>query len=88
MALVTPEQNYRAYTGKQETDKAIHTLKGILTGIALDREVNEHEAHELRLWVQHNLALSKQNPVKEYVATITGHINYCTHMVFLYSRVE
>lgn len=72
MTFTTSDQQYRAYTGKQETDKAIHTLKGILTGIALDGIINEHETTELRLWVQHNLALSNQNPIKEFVATISA----------------
>jgi len=35
-------------TSKARADKAINSLKGILLGISLDKQVNEHEINELK----------------------------------------
>lgn len=67
--------DYRIYTTKQETDKAIHLLKGILLGINLDGEVNEQEIYELKCWADEHKFLMERNPFKEFITTILSVVN-------------
>jgi hypothetical protein len=46
------EKHYEQFTARSEADKAIHSLKGILTGISLDREINSSEVNELFAWTK------------------------------------
>ncbi len=62
-------------TVKARADKAISTLKGILSGIALDKEVNNHEIQELNLWVQNHNDLIKRNPFNEFMNIISEMTN-------------
>jgi hypothetical protein len=62
-------------TVKARADKAISTLKGILSGIALDKEVNNHEVQELNLWVQNHNDLIKRNPFNEFMNIISEMTN-------------
>ena len=64
------ELQFRIYTAKQEADKAIHSLKGILLGINFDNEVNAHEASELRQWVKDHQHFSRKNPFSEFMTLI------------------
>lgn len=59
--------DYRIYTYKSEVDKAMHTLEGILKGIAIDNVINEKEASELKAWRQHYEALVDRHPFKELI---------------------
>lgn len=38
----------RKFTVKQEADKAFHTLKGLIEGINIDKEINPTEVQELK----------------------------------------
>jgi NAD-dependent DNA ligase len=62
--------SYRVFTGKQEADKAIHSLKGILLGINLDNEVNIQEVTELKQWATSHKTLINRNPFKEFINSI------------------
>ena len=44
-------EEYRMYTKKSETDKAIHMLEGILKGISYDSKINDKELKELDHWI-------------------------------------
>ena len=44
-------------TSKARADKAINSLKGILLGISLDKQVNEHEINELKKWAENYRSL-------------------------------
>ena len=66
----TDTLDYRVFTVRSETDKSIHSLKGLLLGINLDGEVNEKEVHELTLWVEQNKHLIKRNPFNEFINII------------------
>lgn len=68
------EEYHRIYTSKQEADKAIHSLKGILLGINLDGEVNEKEINELDKWVIAHKNLIRKNPFKEFMTLIESII--------------
>jgi hypothetical protein len=58
-------------TVKARADKAISTLKGILSGIALDKEINQVEIQELNLWVQNHNDLIRRNPFNEFMNIIS-----------------
>lgn len=61
---------YRKYTYKSEFDKAIHTLKGIIMGIALDKEINKFEIEELINWCNLHNRFIQINPFKELIPLI------------------
>lgn len=57
---------FRKYTFLSEVDKAIHTLEGILKGIAIDDLINSKEIDELRNWYklnEHRLVLHPFNEI-------------------------
>ncbi|HEX8516991.1 MAG TPA: BRCT domain-containing protein [Bacteroidia bacterium] len=70
MAIPSEEISYQIYTGKQNADKAISILKGILLGINLDNEINEKEVKELNKWVDSLAHLINRNPFNEFMAVI------------------
>ncbi len=57
-------------TSKARADKAINSLKGILLGINLDKEVNIKEVNELKEWAENHKALINRNPFKEFMTII------------------
>lgn len=59
------EENYRKYTKKSESDKAVHMLEGILNGISMDSEINENEIIELGSWINMNESFSHLYPFKD-----------------------
>lgn len=69
------EINYRIYTAKSEADKAINSLKGILTGIKLDSVVNSDELNELSKWVDGHYYLVNKNPFQEFMIFIKDRID-------------
>lgn len=64
-----PEE-FKVVTSRQNADKAINSLKGILTGINLDAEVNPKEIHELKEWTAQHRSLINRNPFKEFMLII------------------
>lgn len=68
------EQEFKVFTAKQEADKAINSLKGILLGINLDNEVNQEEINELNKWVTEHYVLIRKNPFKEFMTIIQSII--------------
>ncbi len=65
------KDEYRIYTTKSEADKAISSLKGILLGILIDKEVNDKEITELRYWSQKHYHLINRNPFREFMLIIS-----------------
>lgn len=61
---------FRAFTSKAETDKAINTLRGILSGIRFDKEVTDSEIAELKGWCHLHESLIDRNPFKEFMKVI------------------
>jgi len=61
---------YRKYTAKQEADKGINSLSGIIQGILADGHVNEKEIHELRNWTADNIHLSRREPFVEIISAV------------------
>lgn len=66
----TDEQDYKVFTGRQEADKAMHTLKGILLGMNMDGEINAKEITELQKWAADHRNLINKNPFREFIINI------------------
>ena len=71
MAELRETQEHLA--SRQNCDKALHTLAGILTGIGLDGVISEEEVEELRRWLLHNQSLASRHPaVAEALIAVEG----------------
>lgn len=57
----------RRFTSRSEGTKAINTLKGIITGINLDKVINETEVKELDNWAKVNYDLISISPFNEII---------------------
>ncbi len=57
--------DFRKYTIKGEVDKAIHTLEGLIKGIAIDGHINKSEIEELESWFNLNQLLLERHPFSE-----------------------
>lgn len=72
------QKELEVFTSKARADKAINSLKGILLGINLDKEVNDKEINELKKWAENHRSLINRNPFKEFMtiidATVTNNI--------------
>jgi NAD-dependent DNA ligase len=62
--------DYRKFTSRSESDKAINSLKGILTGINIDNHVNIKEIEELQSWCKNYHELIDRNPFREFMLMI------------------
>ncbi len=51
------KKEYRKYTGKREKQTAILELQGIVSGIAIDREISQAEKREVDHWLQSRVAI-------------------------------
>lgn len=65
-------KHIRKYTGKAELDKALHTLEGILKGIAIDETINQKEIDELKMWHYKYQDLIEEHPFNELIPTIAA----------------
>lgn len=72
---MSEEMSYRKYTGRQEVDKAINTLRGIVQGITSDGVVRQQEIKELFLWCNKHKYLIDKNPFKDLIITIESAIS-------------
>lgn len=61
---------FRMYTGKSERDKAIATLKGIISGITLDGKVDNSEIQELTNWMSLNSHLQDKVPFRDILSIL------------------
>ena len=60
----------RRYTTKQELDTAVHTLEGILKGIAIDDNINKLEIDELNYWCNHHYEFVQNHPFDQLIPLI------------------
>jgi len=63
------------YTGPKRLDKAIHTLEGLIKGIAIDGRINEEELTFLHSWIDENALASKRHPFNEIIPVIENAIS-------------
>ena len=54
---------YQIFTGRQNCDKALQSLDGILEGISLDGTIDAEEQGELRRWIQEHIAARHHHPL-------------------------
>lgn len=64
------DSDYSVYTSRQEVDKAINTLKGILLGVKMDKVIRDEEIKELKLWTLTYANVIRKNPFKDFMVTI------------------
>lgn len=62
--------HFRRFTKKAEVDKAIHTLEGIVKGIAIDNVINVNEIEELQEWCNIHINSIHQHPFSELIPLI------------------
>ena len=62
--------HYRQYTLKAEVDKAIHTLEGLVQGIAIDGRINSSEISEFENWFKVNYHLLNRQPFYEMASLL------------------
>lgn len=66
---------FRKYTGKAERDKMLNTLKGILDGITIDRDINNNEVEELHHWCSLLGEYSDKKPFDEILPMISDSLS-------------
>ncbi|GAA4274381.1 BRCT domain-containing protein [Aquimarina gracilis] len=69
------QKELEVFTSKARADKAINSLKGILLGINLDKQINEKEINELKKWVENHYSLIDRNPFKEFMTIISETVS-------------
>jgi hypothetical protein len=73
MTLHHPDQDpYRKFTERQRVDKAIHTLTGLLRGVAIDDDLNAPEIAEVVNWCNEYRQLVNRAPFSELIPKIDG----------------
>ena len=63
---------YRRFTERQRVDRAVHTLTGLLHGIAIDDELNAPEIAEVINWCNEYRQLAKMAPFNELIPKLDG----------------
>ncbi|MBT4285842.1 MAG: hypothetical protein HOD92_00780 [Deltaproteobacteria bacterium] len=58
-------------TGPQELDLAIHTLEGLIKGIAIDSEINEKELKTVNSWISDHIHLKNRHPFNELIPRLS-----------------
>lgn len=75
------EWEYIKFTGPQSLDKELHTLEGILKGIAIDHKITFSEVEALLGWSDRHHLVSHKSPFNEIIplikkATEDGNIDH------------
>lgn len=63
------------FTFKSELDKSLHTLEGILIGIAIDKIITRDEINELTNWCSLNREFIDRNPFNELIPFLEESIS-------------
>lgn len=64
------EWEYVHFATPQIIEKELHTLEGLLKGIAIDNVINEYEVTTLLAWCDKHQPVSNKNPFNELIPTI------------------
>ena len=68
--ILKEEAEYRGFCIQQNLDKAVHTLLGLLDGIALDGVINDQEQAEISNWIQVQDEFSDMLPFSEIISRL------------------
>ncbi len=63
--------DFRLSTGPQQLDLAIHTLEGLIKGIAIDSSINQLELETLNNWISEHILLKKRHPFNELIPKLS-----------------
>lgn len=63
--MASIDEPYESLAGRQNCDKALQTLDGIIAGIACDQEINPAEVAELKRWLDETSVLRSRHPAIE-----------------------
>ncbi len=58
---------YWRFTGPQRLDKALHTLEGLLQGVAADRQITKEEIAAIRQWLDDHWQHASRHPFDEII---------------------
>lgn len=61
---------YLRYTGPQRIDRAMHTLEGLVSGIAIDFKVNDKELSALTGWIASYRQYANRHPFNEVIGRL------------------
>lgn len=62
--------SFSIYSKKNQVEKAINTLEGIILGISMDSEVSTEEKKELQTWALNNYNFISEPPLQEIIPLI------------------
>lgn len=68
------DMSYFQYSFKSMLDKSMHTLEGIVKGIAIDGKINKSEIAELNSWCNDYVGVSNRSPFNELIPLIKDAI--------------
>lgn len=63
-------KSYYRYTGKSRLDKAVHTMEGLLKGIAADGEISPVEVQVLKGWMLDHYEFAHKHPFCEIIPVL------------------
>ena len=69
------KSEYYQFTGPARLDKAINTLKGIITGITADKVINKQEIAALNDWIVQNSDFENRHPFNEFIPLIRSALS-------------
>ncbi|MBL8852891.1 MAG: hypothetical protein JNK57_02855 [Planctomycetaceae bacterium] len=64
------DHSYLKYTTRQQLDKAMHSLEGIVRGIAIDNLVNNRELVALTTWIGDHLQYANRHPFNDVISRL------------------
>jgi NAD-dependent DNA ligase len=69
--MASIDESHESLAGRQNCDKALQTLDGIITGIACDQQISPAEITELQRWLQDTEVLRSRHPaIQDAVETV------------------
>lgn len=67
-------RRYFMFTKPQRVTRAMHSLEGLLKGIAIDGEISIEEVHMLQKWLEENRTILQHDPFNELKALIDSSL--------------
>ena len=67
--------SYFRFTGRQRLDKAMHSLEGLVRGIAADGRVNKQELYGLTSWLGDHLEFAERHPFNEVIPRVQDAVS-------------
>ncbi len=74
--MALSDADIERYCTKSNLDKAVHTLEGLLRGIAADKQISPAERTALVYWLEEHRCLADRHPFCEFVPALEMLINH------------